>query len=356
MEQIKQLDFTGKIIYAGLDVHKKDWKVSILLEESTFKQFSQPPDPKKLGNYLRKHFPGGIYKSVYEAGFCGFWIHEGLLAEGIENIVVNPADVPTTDKERQQKTDKRDALKLSKSLRGGQLEGIYTPSRSQQEDRSLLRLRDRQVSDIVRTKNRIKSHLHFFGIAIPEEYSKSNWSKNFLKWLRGIEMKTNTGRITLETFLDQLDLQRKILLKTNREIRALSQSPEYKLQTDLLLSIPGIGVTGLMKILTEIGDIQRFKGLKRLAAYVGFIPKTDSSGEHERVGQMTKRGNRQLKKILIEASWIAIRNDPVLALKYSELLQTMKAQNAIIRIARKLLNRIRHVLIKKEKYVIGTVK
>ncbi len=356
MVQIKELDFSGKIIYVGLDVHRKDWKVCILLEELMYKQFCQPPDPKKLGNYLRKHFPGGRYKSVYEAGFCGFWIHEELLKEGIENIVVNPADVPTTDKERQQKTDKRDALKLGKSLRGGQLAGIYVPSRQQQEDRSLVRLRERQVRDIVRTKNRIKAHLHFFGIEIPKGYSKCNWSNNFIKWLRAVEMQTAIGKVVLETFLDQLALQRKFLLSTNREIRNLSQSARYKLQSDLLLSIPGIGLIGLMKLLTELGDIKRFKGLKRLAAYVGFIPRTDSSGEHERVGEMTKRGNRQLKKMLIEASWIAIRNDPALALKYGELLKTMKAQKAIVRIARKLLNRIRYVLIKEEKYVIGMVK
>ncbi len=356
MEQINQLDFTGKIIYVGLDVHRKDWKVCILLEELTYKQFAQPPKPKVLGNYLRKHFPGGKYKSVYEAGFCGFWIHEALLEEEIENIVVNPADVPTSDKERKQKTDKRDALKLGKALRGGQLEAIYVPSREQLEHRSLIRLRDRQVRDIVRTKNRIKAHLHFFGIEIPDAYSKCNWSNNFLKWLRSVQMSTYIGKRVLENFLDQLVLQRKLILRTNREIRDLSRTDRYKSQMELLLSIPGIGLIGLMKILTEIGNIKRFKGLKRLAAYVGFIPRTDSSGENERVGGMTNRGNRQLKKILIEASWVAIRNDPAMALKYADLLKTMKAQKAIVRIARKLLNRIRYVLINEEKYEIGLVK
>ena len=87
MSKSKQLDFTGKTIYVGLDVHRKDWKVCILLEELVYKQFCQPPKPKILGEYLRKHFPGGTYKSVYEAGFCGFWIHEELTAEGIEREV-----------------------------------------------------------------------------------------------------------------------------------------------------------------------------------------------------------------------------------------------------------------------------
>jgi len=356
MTQNKTLDFSGKIIYAGIDVHRKDWKVCILLEEVMYKQFSQAPNPLVLSKYLKKHFPGGKYKSVYEAGFCGFWIHDALKEQGVENMVVNPADVPTTDKEKQQKTDKRDAKKLAKSLRGGQLEAIYVPPRQVLEHRSLIRLRDRQVGDLVRTKNRIKAHLHFFGIELPEEYSRCNWSNNFLKWLGSVPMETFVGKTVLESLLNQFEVQRKMLLQTNRHLRDLSQTSTYKKRVELLLSVPGIGLIGSMKILTELGDIKRFKGLKRLAAYVGFIPSTDSSGENERVGEITNRGNRQMKKIMIEASWIAIRNDPALTLKYEELRKTMKAQKAIVRIGRKLLNRIRFVLINEEKYEIGMVQ
>ena len=356
MSKNKQIDYTGKTIYVGLDVHRKDWKVCILLEELVYKQFCQPPKPSLLGNYLRKHFLGGTYKSVYEAGFCGFWIHDGLIAEGIENIVVNPADVPTTDKERQQKTDKRDAKKLGRTLRGGNLEGIHIPTRLMIEHRSLVRLRSRQVIDITRTKNRIKAHLHFFGIEIPETYKGCNWSNNFIKWVGNVEMKTIVGKMVLEGLLAQLKSQRQLLLKINRQLRALSKTELYAKLAELLLSVPGIGLIGTMKLLTEIGDIKRFKGIKRLAAYFGFIPSTNSSGEHERVGEMTNRGNKQLKKMLIEASWVAIRNDPALALKYEELRKTMRGTKAIIRIARKLLNRIRYVLINEEKYVIGMVE
>ena len=356
MSKNKQLDFSGKTIYTGLDVHRKDWKVCILLESVVYKQFCQPPNPSILGKYLRKHFPGGQYKSVYEAGFCGFWIHDELTAEGIENIIVNPADVPTTDKERQQKTDKRDAKKLARMLRGGGLEGIHIPTRELVEHRSLVRLRTRQVSDMTRTKNRIKGHLHYFGLEIPAEYSGCNWSNNFIKWVGSREMETLVGKMVLTGLLSQFNNQRQMLLQTNRQLRLLSKTDKYKKRTELLLSVPGIGLIGTMKILTEIGDIKRFKGLKRLAAYVGFIPSTDSSGEHERIGEMTNRGNRQLKKMLIEASWIAIRNDPALALKYEELRKTMRATKAIVRIGRKLLNRIRYVLINEEKYVIGMVE
>jgi len=353
MSKNTELNFTGKIIYVGLDVHKKSWSVCIALESFIYKEFSQPADPQTLINYLRKNFPGGTYKSVYEAGFCGFWIHEALVEAGVENIVVNPADVPTTDKERQQKTDKRDANKLARTLRAGTLKGIYTPSRLQLEARSLIRLRSQHVGDIVRTKNRIKGCLHFYGLVIPDRFSGCNWSNNFLNWLASIEMTTPSGKLVLEGYLSLLRSQRSMLLVITRQIRALSRSDAYKAKMTLLHSVPGIALIGGMKLLTEIGDIRRFKGLKRLVAYVGFIPSTNSSGEHDRVGEMTYRGNKQLKKILIEASWVAIRHDPALALKYEDLKKNMRGTKAIVRIARKLLSRIRFVLLNNENYVIG---
>jgi len=356
MSKDNQLDFTGQIIYTGIDVHKKDWKVSILLEEYMYKQFSQPPKPEVLGAYLRKHFPGGTYKSVYEAGYCGFWIHDELLREGIANMVVNPCDVPTSDKEKKQKTDKRDALKLAKMLRGGHLEGIYTPGVGDLEYRSLVRLRDRQVKDLVRTKNRIKHDLLFMGVEIPVEFDKQNWSRNFVAWVWTVPSTTAFGKLTLSGLLEQFGMQRKLLLKTNRQLRQLSKLPLFESRVELLISIPGIGLITALKLLTELGDIKRFGNFKRLASYFGLMPTTSSSGTKDRVGNITSRANKRLRTSIIEASWVAIRNDPALALKYGELKKKMTGQRAIVRIARKLLSRIRFVLINEVKYEIGKVK
>ena len=180
--QIKTLDYTGQNIYAGIDTHKKSWKVSIYTEELYHKTFDQPPRPEVLSHYLIKHFPNGTYYSVYEAGFCGFWIHDRLQSLGINSIVVNPADVPTTDKEKKQKTDRVDSNKLARQLRNGDLEAIYIHSRDILEDRSLIRMRGTLVKEITRYKNRIKADLSFFGIEIPEQYHKDQhyWSNNVI--------------------------------------------------------------------------------------------------------------------------------------------------------------------------------
>ena len=170
MEQYNRLDFTDQEIYIGLDVHKKNWTVSIFTEYFEHKTFSQNPDPKVLVNYLKRNFPAASYHSVYEAGYCGFWIHEALLEAGIHNIVINPADVPTKDKERKRKNNRVDSRKLARSLRNGDLEAIPVHQRELLEDRFLLRIRRDAVKQQTRYKNKIKGALTFFGALVPTRF------------------------------------------------------------------------------------------------------------------------------------------------------------------------------------------
>ena len=129
MEKCTKLDFTGQSIYVGLDVHKKSWSVSIFSEQCEHKKFTQPPETDKLVHYLKRNFPGATYHAAYEAGFSGFWAHEQLQGQGVNCLVVHPADVPTTNKERTSKRDRVDCRKLARHLRNGELKGIYVPSR-----------------------------------------------------------------------------------------------------------------------------------------------------------------------------------------------------------------------------------
>ena len=112
-KQNNTLNFDGQNIYVGFDVHLKSWQVTILTENMSLKSFVMPPKPEVLSNYLKENFPNGTYHSAYEAGFSGLWAHYQLKALGIYNIVVNPADIPTTQKEKVQKEDKRDSRNSS---------------------------------------------------------------------------------------------------------------------------------------------------------------------------------------------------------------------------------------------------
>ncbi len=147
------LDFKGQNIFVRIDVHLKSWAVTILTDNLVHKTFTQPACADTLSKYLNRNFPCGDYYSVYEAGFSGIWTHYKLKEMGINNIVINPADVPTTQKEHLQKDDPTDSRKLARSLRAGDLKAIYVPEPSTLEDRSLIRLRATLVKDCLNLQN-----------------------------------------------------------------------------------------------------------------------------------------------------------------------------------------------------------
>jgi len=344
--QIGKMDYTGQNIYAGIDVHKKSWKVSIYSDHLYHKSFTQPPNPKLLHQYLVRNFPNGTYYTVYEAGFCGFWIHFNLESLGINSLVVNPADVPTTDWEKKYKSDKIDSHKLAKQLRNGDLNAIFIHKENHLEDRYLVRTRRTISKELTRYKNRIKSQLLFWGITIPPEFDRVNfrWSNRFITWLEDIELSSHTGTESFKFLLNHFKKLRQDLLHITRKIYELSATEYYQNRVKLLTSIPGIAVITAMTILTEINDINRFKNLDKLASYVGITPSNHSSGEKEVHGEMINRGNNYLKSIIIECSWIAARRDPILHNAFIHLSKRMNKNQAIVRIARKLLNRISFVL------------
>jgi len=355
--QVKTISFKGKNIYCGIDVHLKSWTITIMVGEVTFKTISRDPCAKTLAKYLQKHFPNGNYFSVYEAGFCGFSVHRELIKNGICNIIVNPADVPTTNKDRCQKEDRRDSRKLARGLRNNELEGIYIISTEMEELRSLVRYRKTLMKELCRHKNRVKSFLNFKGIKIPIELNIQSkyWSGRFIEWLKTIEVSTPYGSTVLQETINTAEFLRKKLLKVNRQLRSLSKDSCYSRIIQLLMGIPGIGLIVAVTFLSELETIGRFKNLDKLCAYIGLIPSTFSSGEKEIVGNITRRSNKPLRSSIVEAAWVAIRHDPALTLKYNELRSRMEPNESIIRIAKKLLNRIRYVLKNEHEYVISVV-
>jgi transposase len=358
MEQRTRLEFTGQDIYVGLDVHKKNWTVSIFTQNFEHKTFSQNPEADILANYLHRNFPGANYHSAYEAGYFGFWIHEALTAHGINNIVINPADVPTKDKERKRKNNRVDSRKLARTLRSGDLEPIHVPQRKALEDRALIRARRNAAKQQTRYKNQIKAYLSFFGIKIPERFKEGRWSGAFIQWLENIPMEKNTGKISLQFYIDELKHYRQRIAYLNRQLKKLAAVDLYRDKAKLLTSISGIGTLTAMILLLELVEISRFSNLDKLASFVGLVPSEDSSGEEDDVNmtEITPRSHHYLRAMLIEAAWVAVRKDPALIMCYNRLIKRMTGQKAIIRIARKLLNRIRYVLKNNQPYVAAVVR
>ena len=164
-------------------------------------------------------------------------------------------------------------------------------------------------------------------------------------------MQRASGDMALKIHIEELCHLRQVIAKLNRAILALSRTEEYKGWVSLLGTVPGISTLTAMIVLLELGEIHRFPSLDHMCTYVGLIPDIRGSGEKEHVGGMTKRGHSYLRWLLVEASWVAVRKDPAMMEAFNEYCKRMKKSKAIIRIARKLLNRIRYVLKNQAEYV-----
>lgn len=208
------------------------------------------------------------------------------------------------------------------------------------------------VEDLVRYKQRIKSFLYFHGIEIPESFIKptTHWSGKFMQWLESISLNEQSGNIALSTLIQEVDNNRALVLKLTADIRNLSKTAYYKEDVMLLRSIPGIGLLTAMLLLTELDIMNRFENIDNLCSYIGLVPSTNKSGENDKDGDITPRGHSFLRKAIIESSWIAVRNDPALMKSFYEYSKRMPSNKAIVRIGKKLLNRIRFVIKNRKAY------
>lgn len=341
-------NFEGQEFFVGIDVHLNSWTVTTRTLGMRVEQFTMPPSSKQLASHLCRNFPGGTFFSVYEAGFSGYAAHRQLVRLGIHNIVTNPGDVPTRNKERDKKKDRIDSDKLARELQNGSLEPIYVPSRPQEDLRSLCRVRKKLSDHSTRLKNRIKQHFYYRGITLPSNVEMPHWSANFIAWIEQYcHEGRNPGADSLRITVNELKQQRQRIVETTRLLRAYTRTNEI---IQLLRTLPGFGFVTAVTFYTEIMDMGRFKTLADLCCYIGLVPSSNDSGDKERRAGMSSLGNRHLRYVLIEAAWTAVRHDPDLLHSFSLFCRKMKKNKAIIKIARKLLNTMRTVWLSRQPY------
>jgi transposase len=345
--------FEGQVFYLGIDVHKKNIKVTIRNNGRVLKKFSMNPDAHELYKHLQHNYPGGIYKSVYEAGFSGFWFHRELKKYGIHNIIINPADVPTTQKEKTRKTDKVDSAKLSRELENQSLEPIYIPNEEEEALRNISRIRIQIVKENTRTKNRIKSFLALYNIILPDNSVEKHWSRKFINRLKNLEIPEINNKLVLECLIQELEHQRNRKKEILRTVRKLSSG---NTTIKNLMTIPGIGITIAFSLYAELYNIERFNSTDKICGIIGLVPSVSESSETKHNLGLTGRANNILRSLIIEAAWMAIGKDPALTSSFNEYCKRMQKNKAIIRIARKLVSRIRFVWTNNQEYVYGVVQ
>ena len=345
----KFIDFTGQDFYVGIDVHKKSWTVTVRTLGLEIAHFTQPPQAAHLSSWLHKRYPGGRYISAYEAGFCGTSHHQDLCANGIKNIIIHAADLPQTNKQKNNKTDLHDSRAIASYLQAGLLSGIYVMTADQQQRRALFRCRQAKVKDVTRCINRLRSLLYFLGVQVPDAFKdKQHLCNNFLQWLSKLQLLNAEATLTLNCHIEELKYQRQQLYNISRQLKA-AVATHFKQAYTSLLTVPGIGPVTAIGLLTETGDLSRFTSPAEFAAYLGLVPAEQSSGDMG-YSNIQPRCNKYLRPLLIEASWVAIRRCPVLLHYYKKHACGLINNKAIVKVARKLAMIAKAVSINKSTY------
>ncbi len=345
--QSKEINFNGVNVYCGIDIHKKTWSVSIEVEDTPYrKSFTQPADKEALVRFLKSHYPGANIHAAYEAGYFGFGLYRYLTEQGIKCSVLNPADIPSTHKEKDQKRDKLDSKKIIRSLREEPVQMVWVPPVSVEQDRQLLRTRRAMVKNQTRTQNQIKALLQIHGVSYPEEFKKdkTSWSKKFISWLESVELAESSATYALRLHIQTLLHTRSTILEATKMIRAMSQSERYAEVYQRLVQIGGVGTICGMTLLTEIGDVNRFKNPDTFRSFIGLIPRSNSSGEKDHHGRITQRANGHIRFLLIQSAWRAIACSSHFCAIYTAYIKRMPANKAIVRVAAKMANSIYYAM------------
>jgi transposase len=341
----------GKQVFVGIDVHVKNWVVCTMCDSEVVEKTQIVADYSHLKNLLQKYTAARKISCVYEAGFSGFWLCRKLLAEGYWCIVTPPGQVPKTV--TKVKTDKRDAEKLASYLSAGLLKRVWLPSAVLEADRRIIRRRSQLVKMQSRAKHQIRSFLHLREIVRPAAL-RTNWSKKYVAWLEDLHFAQASDHFTFAQLLKTYRRLRDDLAELTRYLRQMSRSDTYQKRFKLLASVRGVGLITGMTLLLEIFDFDRFGNTRQFASYLGLTPAQYSSGENVRLGHITRFGNANLRRVLVESAWTVIRHCPHLRAKYDRIRSRgANGKKAIVAVARSLAIRLRRGLLDGTGYVVG---
>lgn len=281
------------------------------------------------------------------------WVYDLCQAEGFETIVANPTHEAWYWKNVKRKTDKDDALKLTKLAALGQISPVYVPSAESRQYRQLVKYRKRLVGQSTKAQNTIRALFAQQGISIPS--GQKAWTISGIETLRKHAttladcslLSLWQGQVDLElTRLDALWEQQHLV---DAKLTAIAQQ---NARVQLLETIPGVGRKTAEVVVAYIDDPNRFKNARQVGAYAGLVPRQHQSGEMNQMGKITRRGPRLLRSALVEASWVMLQYNPWAAALYQRLCggQKTRRKQAIVAVARKLLVLCWTLLKKQERW------
>ena len=327
----------------SMDVDKKSIHLAVLDKEKVVKKKTFPNDPHNIWNYLKTTYclQRGIY--VYEAGPTGYGLYDFLKEKGEDCAVAVPSMIPKAPGQRV-KTNKLDAYNLGVQLRTGDLRLVQVPEKKYRDLRHLTRLRLKYSRGIVKSKNQLRGLYLFEGIPFPD----GHWSRRLISELCEIKYRPVVD-FSVGQYLKNLYFFRTQELKTLAEIRRFCRADEEINRCILcMMSIPGFGWIVSTYLLGCLGGYKHLQSATKTAGFFGLGPRENSTGERVRKGTITAVGDPNGRKMIIQASWIAIKKDTELKTVYINTCRVnppaIGKQKGIVAVARKLIRRCHAVL------------
>jgi transposase len=241
------------------------------------------------------------------------------------------------------KSDKVDARILAHLLRADLIPEGYVPSREMREVRALVRHRLGLVRVRTMAKNRVHAIIDGYGF----KYGFGDlFGKAGTKWLREVDL-PRLDRLMLDNYLSQIENLNELVRNVDAEITARASTEE---DVKLLLSLTGVDVYTALIIKSEVGDISRFPGYKKLVSWAGLAPSLYQSGSVEIHGNITRQGSRMLRYVMVESARVAANHDPRLRGFYERVKRRRGDQKAIVALANKMLKIVWFMLVRRGEY------
>ena len=348
----------------GCDLHEDSLmlKVATGLETPETRQWRNTSrDRQRMVADLQKRAKktgAGRVVFAYEASAAGYGLYDQLTEAGFEAYVLAPTKIPSTLRQKKEKTDEKDALLLLNLVRafvlaGNPLPAVWIPDAQTRDDRELVRTRLDLSNKIGLLKNQVKSLLKRNQVRRPAGLGKS-WTRSFRAWLLAAliqplnltESPLNTGtRQALASLLRQLDFLEQEQERLDRAVSALVDTPRYLEAVRELTRLSGVGVLTALVFLTEMGDLTRFGNRREVAAYLGLAPSCFESGRsNDRKGHITRQGSPRVRRVLCQAAWTSVRRDPIEKATYARIIERnpKKKKIAVVAAMRRLAVRMWH--------------
>ena len=292
-----------RVRYIGLDVHRATIAVAVAEDDGS------PPtsyatianDPSALRKLITRLGGQDVRLRVaYEAGPTGYVVHRQLAELGIECMVVAPSLIPKRPGDKV-KTDRRDALKLARLLRSGDLSPVWVPDQAHEALRNLVRARADAKVDELRAKHRLSKFLLRQGTHTPPPGTRA-WSRRSLHWLRQLQFEHVADQVVFADYLSVVLAASERVARLEGALRQCAQTSAQMHLIQAFQAFRGIGFLSAVTIVAEAGSLQRFRKAPQFMAYVGSVPSESSSGPKHYRGRITKTGNSLLRHVLGEAA------------------------------------------------------